>query len=111
MTWEQGKPLAESLTEIKYGAGFIEYYTERMRVFGATIPTIAPERRLQTYKQAVGVVGAITPWNFPNAMITRKAAPALAAGCTIVIKPDPATPLSPRTHGAGAACRPSGWRS
>ena len=95
MTWEQGKPLAESLTEIKYGAGFIEYYAEEAkRVFGATIPTIAPERRLQTYKQAVGVVGAITPWNFPNAMITRKAAPALAAGCTIVIKPDPATPLS-----------------
>lgn len=95
MTWEQGKPLAESLTEIKYGAGFIEYYAEEAkRIFGATIPTIAPERRLQTYKQAVGVVGAITPWNFPNAMITRKAAPALAAGCTIVIKPDPATPLS-----------------
>ena len=95
MTWEQGKPIAESLTEIKYGAGFIEYYAEEAkRVFGATIPTIAPERRLQTYKQAVGVVGAITPWNFPNAMITRKAAPALAAGCTIVIKPDPATPLS-----------------
>ncbi len=95
MTWEQGKPLSESITEIKYGAAFVEYYSEEAkRIFGATIPTIAPERRLQTYKQAVGVVGAITPWNFPNAMITRKAAPALAAGCTIVIKPDPATPLS-----------------
>lgn len=95
MTWEQGKPLVESITEIKYGAAFIEYYAEEAkRICGATIPTNAAERRLQTYKQAVGVVGAITPWNFPNAMITRKAAPALAAGCTIVIKPDPATPLS-----------------
>lgn len=95
MTWEQGKPLAEAIGEIKYGASFIEFYAEEgKRVCGDTIPTISPERRLQTYKQPVGVVGAITPWNFPNAMITRKAAPALAAGCTIVIKPDPGTPLS-----------------
>ena len=95
MTWEQGKPLAEAIGEFKYGASFIEFYAEEgKRVCGDTIPTIAPERRLQTYKQPVGVVGAITPWNFPNAMITRKAAPALAAGCTIVIKPDPGTPLS-----------------
>ena len=95
MTWEQGKPLAEAIGEIKYGANFIEFYAEEgKRVCGDTIPTISPERRLQTYKQPVGVVGAITPWNFPNAMITRKAAPALAAGCTIVIKPDPGTPLS-----------------
>ena len=95
MTWEQGKPLAEAIGEIKYGASFIEFYAEEgKRVYGDTIPTISPERRLQTYKQPVGVVGAITPWNFPNAMITRKAAPALAAGCTIVIKPDPGTPLS-----------------
>lgn len=95
MTWEQGKPLAEAIGEVKYGASFIEFYAEEgKRVCGDTIPTISPERRLQTYKQPVGVVGAITPWNFPNAMITRKAAPALAAGCTIVIKPDPGTPLS-----------------
>ena len=95
MTWEQGKPLAEAIGEIKYGASFIEFYAEEgKRVCGDTIPTISPERRLQTYKQPIGVVGAITPWNFPNAMITRKAAPALAAGCTIVIKPDPGTPLS-----------------
>ena len=95
MTWEQGKPLAEAIGEIKYGASFIEFFAEEgKRVCGDTIPTISPERRLQTYKQPVGVVGAITPWNFPTAMITRKAAPALAAGCTIVIKPDPGTPLS-----------------
>ncbi|NQV69698.1 MAG: NAD-dependent succinate-semialdehyde dehydrogenase [Pseudohongiella sp.] len=95
MTTEQGKPLAEALAEVKYGAGFIEFYAEECkRVMGATIPTIAPDRRLQTYKQPVGVVGCITPWNFPNAMITRKAAPAMAAGCTVVIKPDPGTPLS-----------------
>ena len=95
MTWEQGKPLAEAIGEINYGASFIEFYAEEgKRVCGDTIPTISPERRLQTYKQPVGVVGAITPWNFPTAMITRKAAPALAAGCTIVIKPDPGTPLS-----------------
>ena len=95
MTWEQGKPLAEAIGEINYGASFIEFYAEEgKRVYGDTIPTISPERRLQTYKQPVGVVGAITPWNFPTAMITRKAAPALAAGCTIVIKPDPGTPLS-----------------
>jgi succinate-semialdehyde dehydrogenase/glutarate-semialdehyde dehydrogenase len=95
MTAEQGKPLAESIGEVGYGAGFIEYYAEESkRVVGATIPTIANDRRLQTYKQPVGVVGCITPWNFPNAMIARKAGPALAAGCTIVIKPATETPLS-----------------
>ena len=95
MTAEQGKPLAESIGEVSYGAGFIEYYAEECkRVTGATIPTIANDRRLQTYKQPVGVVGCITPWNFPNAMIARKAGPALAAGCTIVIKPATETPLS-----------------
>ena len=95
MTAEQGKPLFESVVEIGYGAGFIEYYAEESkRVMGDTIPTIANDRRLQTYKQPVGVVGCITPWNFPNAMIARKAAPALAAGCTIVIKPATETPLS-----------------
>lgn len=95
MTAEQGKPLAEAIGEVKYGAAFIEYYAEESkRVTGDTIPTIAKDRRLQTYKQPVGVVGCITPWNFPCAMIARKAGPALAAGCTMVIKPDHATPLS-----------------
>jgi len=95
MTAEQGKPLAEAIAEVRYGAGFIEFYAEESkRVMGDIIPTIADDRRLMTYKQPIGVVGCITPWNFPNAMITRKAAPALAAGCTTVIKPDPGTPLS-----------------
>jgi succinate-semialdehyde dehydrogenase/glutarate-semialdehyde dehydrogenase len=95
MTAEQGKPLYESVGEIAYGASFIEYYAEECKRYkGDTIPTISNDRRLQTYKQAVGVVGCITPWNFPNAMIGRKAGPALAAGCTIVIKPATETPLS-----------------
>lgn len=95
MTAEQGKPLFESVGEVAYGASFIEYYAEECkRVMGDTIPTISNDRRLQTYKQPVGVVGCITPWNFPNAMIGRKAGPALAAGCTIVIKPATETPLS-----------------
>ncbi len=95
MTAEQGKPLAEAVGEVGYGAGFIEYYAEESkRVVGATIPTISNDRRLQTYKQPVGVVGCITPWNFPNAMIARKAGPALGSGCTIVIKPATETPLS-----------------
>jgi succinate-semialdehyde dehydrogenase/glutarate-semialdehyde dehydrogenase len=95
MTYEQGKPLAEAIGEVKYGAGFVEFYAEECkRVMGAVIPTVAGDRRLQTYKQPVGVVGCVTPWNFPNAMITRKAAPAMAAGCTVVLKPDPGTPLS-----------------
>ena len=95
MTAEQGKPLFESVGEIAYGASFIEYYAEECkRVMGDTIPTISNDRRLQTYKQPVGVVGCITPWNFPNAMIGRKAGPALAAGCTMVIKPATETPLS-----------------
>ncbi|GJM13241.1 MAG: NAD-dependent succinate-semialdehyde dehydrogenase [Pseudohongiella sp.] len=95
MTAEQGKPLQEAIGEVKYGAGFIEFYAEECkRVMGDIIPTVENNRRLQVYKQAVGVVGCITPWNFPNAMITRKAAPAMAAGCTVVIKPDAGTPLS-----------------
>lgn len=95
MTAEQGKPLGEAIGEVKYGAGFIEFYAEECkRVMGDVIPTVANDRRLQVYKQPVGVVGCITPWNFPNAMITRKAAPAMAAGCTVVIKPDAGTPLS-----------------
>lgn len=95
MTTEQGKPLAEAIGEVKYGAGFVEFYAEECkRVMGDIIPTVANDRRLLVYKQPVGVVGCITPWNFPNAMITRKAAPAMAAGCTVVIKPDAGTPLS-----------------
>jgi len=95
MTSEQGKPLAEAIGEVKYGASFVEFYAEECkRVMGNIIPTAANDRRLQVYRQAVGVVGCITPWNFPNAMITRKAAPAMAAGCTVVIKPDAGTPLS-----------------
>ena len=95
MTAEQGKPLSEAIGEVKYGAGFIEFYAEECkRVMGDIIPTVANDRRLLVYKQPVGVVGCITPWNFPNAMITRKAAPAMAAGCTVVIKPDAGTPLS-----------------
>ena len=95
MTAEQGKPLFESVGEIAYGASFIEYYAEECKRFkGDTIPTISNDRRLQTYKQPVGVVGCITPWNFPNAMIGRKAGPAMASGCTIVIKPATETPLS-----------------
>lgn len=95
MTAEQGKPLSEAIGEVKYGAGFIEFYAEECkRVMGDIIPTVANDRRLQVYRQPVGVVGCITPWNFPNAMITRKAAPAMAAGCTVVIKPDAGTPLS-----------------
>ncbi|MDP5208198.1 NAD-dependent succinate-semialdehyde dehydrogenase [Microbulbifer sp. 2205BS26-8] len=95
LTLEQGKPLAEAQGEILYGASFIEWFAEECRrVYGQTIPTHNPAMRLSTIRQPVGVVSCITPWNFPNAMITRKAAPALAAGCTVVIKPAQETPLS-----------------
>ncbi|MFC0206131.1 NAD-dependent succinate-semialdehyde dehydrogenase [Novosphingobium soli] len=92
---EQGKPLAEGRGEIAYGAGFIEWFAEEgKRAYGDVIPGHAADRRIVVIKQGVGVVAAITPWNFPNAMITRKLGPALAAGCTIVIKPASATPYS-----------------
>ncbi|MDM8565705.1 NAD-dependent succinate-semialdehyde dehydrogenase [Candidatus Halobeggiatoa sp. HSG11] len=95
MTAEQGKPLAESMGEIAYGASFIEWFAEEAkRVYGDIIPEPMPGRRIIVIKQPVGVVAAITPWNFPNAMITRKCAPALAVGCTIVIKPAKNTPFS-----------------
>ncbi|WP_281273331.1 NAD-dependent succinate-semialdehyde dehydrogenase [Sinobacterium caligoides] len=95
MTAEQGKPLPEALSEIHYGASYIEWFAEEAkRGYGDTIPTTDQGRRMQTMKQPVGVVGCVTPWNFPSAMITRKAAPALAAGCTVVIKPATETPLS-----------------
>ena len=95
MTAEQGKPLTESRGEVAYGASFIEWFAEEgKRIYGDTIPTNAGGRRILVMKEPVGVVAAITPWNFPNAMITRKVGPALAAGCPIVIKPAQLTPLS-----------------
>jgi succinate-semialdehyde dehydrogenase/glutarate-semialdehyde dehydrogenase len=95
MTVEQGKPLAESRGEIAYGASFIEWFAEEgKRVYGDTIPAQAADRRIVVIKQPIGVCAAVTPWNFPNAMITRKAGPALAAGCTMVIKPASMTPYS-----------------
>ncbi|WP_421193768.1 NAD-dependent succinate-semialdehyde dehydrogenase [Aeromonas enteropelogenes] len=94
MTCEQGKPLAEAKGEVAYGASFIQWFAEEgKRAYGRTIPGFSGDHRLATIKQPVGVVAAITPWNFPIAMITRKAGPALAAGCTIVIKPAAETPL------------------
>ena len=95
MTVEQGKPLAEAQGEIRYGASFVKWFAEEARrIYGDTIPAPSGDRRLLTLKQPVGVCAAITPWNFPTAMITRKCAPALAAGCTIVVKPSELTPLS-----------------
>ena len=95
MTAEQGKPLAETRGEVAYGAAFIEWFAEEgKRVYGDVIPTPQSGRRIVVLKEPIGVVAAITPWNFPNAMITRKAAPALAAGCTFLIKPAAETPLS-----------------
>lgn len=95
LTLEQGKPLPEALAEIRYGAAFTEFYGEEAkRVYGDTVPAHFTDRRIVVSKQPIGVVAAITPWNFPNAMILRKVAPALAAGCTVVCKPAPQTPLS-----------------
>jgi succinate-semialdehyde dehydrogenase / glutarate-semialdehyde dehydrogenase len=95
LTAEQGKPLAEARGEILYGAGFVEWYAEESkRVYGEVIPTNNAGRRLLTIRQPVGVTAAITPWNFPSAMILRKAGPALAAGCPMIIKPADETPLS-----------------
>ncbi|MDQ7728248.1 NAD-dependent succinate-semialdehyde dehydrogenase [Halomonas sp. SpR8] len=95
MTYEQGKPLAEAKGEVAYGASYIEWFAEEAkRIYGDVIPTVANDRRLITIKQPVGVVAAITPWNFPNAMLARKAGPALAVGCTFVMKPAKETPLS-----------------
>ncbi|MEM6801705.1 MAG: NAD-dependent succinate-semialdehyde dehydrogenase [Bacteroidota bacterium] len=95
LTMEQGKPKQEALGEIKYGASFVEWFAEEAkRTYGDVIPAHGTDKRIITIKQPIGVVAAITPWNFPNAMITRKVAPALAAGCTVVIKPAEDTPLS-----------------
>ena len=95
LTAEQGKPLAEAKGEIAYGASFIEWFAEEARrAYGDVTPGHAPDKRIITVKQAIGVVAAVTPWNFPNAMITRKAGPALAAGCSMVLKPASQTPFS-----------------
>lgn len=95
MTREQGKPYTEALGEISYAASFVKWFSEEARrVYGETIPAPAPDRRIIVQKQPVGVCGIITPWNFPAAMITRKIAPALAAGCTVVIKPSEFTPFT-----------------
>ncbi|MGQ7248189.1 NAD-dependent succinate-semialdehyde dehydrogenase [Halomonas sp. V046] len=95
MTREQGKPLAEAKGEVAYGAAFVEYYAEEAkRVAGETLPGHGPDKRILVFREPIGVVAAITPWNFPLAMITRKCAPAMAAGCTVVVKPAEATPLT-----------------
>ena len=95
LTAEQGKPLAESMGEIAYGANYIEWFAEEAkRIYGDTIPHPSNDKRIVVIKQPVGVVACITPWNFPNAMLSRKIAPALAAGCTVVCKPASETPLS-----------------
>ena len=95
LTAEQGKPLAEARGEIAYGASYIEWFAEEgKRIYGDIVPHSSNDKRLVCIKQPVGVVACITPWNFPNAMLTRKIAPALAAGCTVVCKPANATPLS-----------------
>ncbi|MEP0189730.1 MAG: NAD-dependent succinate-semialdehyde dehydrogenase [Erythrobacter sp.] len=95
ITAECGKPLAESMGEVAYGAAFVEWFSEEgKRAYGETVPTFAAGKRVLTIKQPVGTCAAITPWNFPIAMVTRKVAPALAAGCSIILKPAEATPLS-----------------
>jgi succinate-semialdehyde dehydrogenase/glutarate-semialdehyde dehydrogenase len=101
LTAEQGKPFAEALGEIRYAASFVEWYAEEgKRIYGEVIPAHARDRRIVVLKQPVGVVGAITPWNFPAAMVTRKLAPALAAGCGIVLKPAEQTPFTALALGA-----------
>jgi len=95
MTSEQGKPLAEAKGEVGYAASFVEWFAEEAkRAYGETIPAVAADKRMLVIKQPIGVCAAITPWNFPAAMITRKVAPALAAGCTVVVKPAEQTPLT-----------------
>ncbi|MBP2544982.1 NAD-dependent succinate-semialdehyde dehydrogenase [Acinetobacter guillouiae] len=95
LTLEQGKPLAEAKGEIAYGAAYIEWFAEEAkRIYGDIIPSNAADQKILVNKQPIGVCAAITPWNFPNAMITRKVAPALAAGCTIIVRPASQTPLS-----------------
>ncbi len=95
VTMEMGKPFREAKGEVLFGASFFKWFAEEaVRTYGAVIPSPIPDKRFITLKQAIGIVGAITPWNFPNAMITRKIAPALAAGCPVIVKPAEQTPLS-----------------
>lgn len=95
MTAEQGKPLVEARAEVRYGASFVKWFAEEARrIYGSTIPAPTTDRRILVLREPVGVCAVITPWNFPNAMITRKCAPALAAGCTVVVKPSEFTPFS-----------------
>ncbi len=95
LTAEQGKPLAEARGEIAYGASFIEWFAEEAkRIYGETVPGHQPDKRISVLRQPIGVCASITPWNFPNAMITRKVGPALAAGCSIIVRPPTLTPLS-----------------
>src|SRR3979409_278103 len=95
MTAEQGKPITESRGEVAYAASFLEWFGEEAkRVYGDTIPGHQPDKRIVVIKEPIGVVACITPWNFPLAMITRKAGPAVAAGCTVVLKPASQTPFS-----------------
>ena len=99
MTTEQGKPLAEAKGEIAYAASFIEWFAEEgKRAYGDIIPGHMSDKRILVLKQGIGVVAAITPWNFPSAMLTRKAGPALAAGCPFVAKPASETPYSASSH-------------
>ena len=95
LTAEQGKPLTEAMGEVAYGASFVEFFGEEAkRIYGETIPGHQIDKRISVIKQPIGVASSITPWNFPNAMITRKAAPALAAGCAFIARPSELTPLS-----------------
>jgi succinate-semialdehyde dehydrogenase / glutarate-semialdehyde dehydrogenase len=95
LTAEQGKPLAEARGEIAFGAAFVEWYAEEAkRVYGEVLPTYSKDRRIVVIRQPLGVVAAITPWNFPNGMVLRKLAPAIAVGCTVVVKPAEDTPYS-----------------
>ena len=113
MTLEQGKPLVESRGEVAYGAAFIEWFAEEAkRTYGDTIPSHARDKRIIVLKEPVGVVGCITPWNFPIAMITRKVGPALAAGCTVVVKPASQTPFSALALAELASARGrAAWRA
>ena len=100
LTAEMGKPLAEAKGEVMYGASFIEWFAEEAkRVYGETVPGHQPDKRILVLRQPIGVAASITPWNFPNAMIARKVAPALAVGCAFVAKPAGETPLSASTVG------------
>ncbi len=111
ITEEMGKPLAEARGEVTYGASFVDWFAEEgRRIYGQVIPPHMADKRVLTIRQPVGVVAAITPWNFPLAMITRKVSPALAAGCTVVVKPSEDTPLTALAVCALAEGRYAAWR-